>query len=263
MQGKAGILVAGMAVEAEGQRVVGGKNPEGGQGLGHRHRRPCDEGPQRRLGSGHGHPGPGQQHRLAGGPERLDEGGDGGGIGGGRGRRGDKADIGSGLGLAALHVHGQIDHHRPRPPGGGEGEGFGQQGAEIAGGEGLEHRLGDGAHQGAGVHLLEAALAQLRRALEIGGADLSGQHDHGNAVIPGVGDAGDDVGHPRPRRDQSHRRPVAETGAGEGGIAGPLLVAQADAADAGPPESVDHRSDRAAGKEKDGIEPGGAHRLSH
>ena len=207
---QARVLVAGVAVEAERQRVVAGQRAEPEQAVRDRDAALAHE-PAQLLGRAC------QQNALARDDQRpLRAGQRRGGrverLGGDRRRRAlALRRLGGLVDLAALDVHRQVDDHRP--------------GATLARGpeRALDRRrhlvrmprqdllLGDRAHQRDRVDLLEAALAHRQVAAHVAGADLPGADDQRRGVEVRVGDGGDEVRHARAGGDEHDLRPPAQS----------------------------------------------------
>ncbi len=91
--------------------------------------------------------------------------------------------------------------------------------------------------------------------LLLGEGVAAADDDHGDAVDEGVGDAGDDVGDARAGRDDGNARAAGGAGPGVGHVAGGLLVARVDDADAVVPAGLKDGVDVPAVEGEDVLHP--------
>ena len=124
-----------------------------------------------------------------------------------------------------LHVLGNIDQHRPRPPGGGDAKRLGNGRGQRVGALHEIVVLGAVARDADGVRLLEGIGSDQR------GRDLAGDHHQGNRIHIGVGDAGDGVGRARAAGDEDHAGLPGRSRVALGGVRRASLVPDQDVAD--------------------------------
>ncbi len=120
--------------------------------------------------------------------------------------------------LAVGHVLWQVDDGRARPAGLGQRVRLAHVVAHRVGRGGEVAVFGDRARDPDRVGLLEGVAAHHLLG------HLSRQREHGVRVHPRVGQAGHDVGHARPRGDETDARLPRDHAVGVGRVCGPLLV---------------------------------------
>lgn len=124
-----------------------------------------------------------------------------------------------------LHILGQIDQHRPRPPAGGDVEGLPHHPGDVVH---LLHQvvvLGDGHGHPGDVRLLEGV------GSDEGPGDVPGDGHHRGGVHVGIRQAGHQVQGPWTAGGHHHPHLARSPGVGGGGVDSPLLVPHQDVAD--------------------------------
>ena len=231
------------------QGVLRGQEAQAHHGGHHGDARGLGEGPELLLRVGQEHAAPGADHRSLGQAD-------------GHGHVGDLLVVAPDAGVIApdadllgelhvrhqllLHVYGDVDEHRPRPPRGGDVERLLEDHRQL---RRVLHQvavLGEGGHRPGDVHLLEDVPSQ-----EVGG-HLPRHGHQGDGVHIGRGHAGDQVRGPRPGGDDADPRLPCHPGVAGGHVSRVLLGAHEGVVDVGVlPQSVGDGADGGPGVAED------------
>jgi hypothetical protein len=136
-------------------------------------------------------------------------------------------------GLGVLHVHGDVEQHRPGPARGRQLERLTQLRHHGAGIVEQASVLRHGPRHRHDVGLLEPRLPHATLPAEFVTVDLSRDEDRGNGIEVAVRDAGEQVDRSGTARGHRHPGDAGHPRARIGGERGRLLVVQADDADLG------------------------------